>query len=139
MCCIVSAGAAPGNSTVIIDEPSLFDFIVRAAVSEYGDVQRILLAPSTADSRDILLAITQLLLFEQWQRRQPQQLQQRRQQQQQPVGGNGSGPASMYYRQFKTLCHKASTGMHGMPGHMPVLMCDAGRTWQLQEHVGCSR
>jgi hypothetical protein len=103
-CCAASAGAEPGNSTVISDEPSLFDFIVRAAVSEYGDVQRILLAPSTADSRNILLAITQLLLFEQWQRRQQQQRQQR--QQQEPVGEGG--PSSMNYRQFKTLCNNVS-------------------------------
>jgi len=99
VCVCTPAGAAPGSSTVINDEPSLFDFIVKAAVSEYGGVQRVLLAPSTADSRAILLAVTQLLLYEQWQRRQ-------RQQQQVSTAAGERGRRQLSYRQLKTLCHQ---------------------------------
>jgi hypothetical protein len=95
------AGSAPGTSTVIDDESSLFDFIARAALSEYGDVQRVLLAPSTKDSRDILLAISQLMTFEQCQ----QQQQGRQQQQQQQHTGQGSS-STLTYKELKTLCHQ---------------------------------
>ena len=89
------AGSAPGTSTVIDDESSLFDFIARAALSEYGDVQRVLLAPSTKDSRDILLAISQLMTFEQHQQQQ---------QQQQRTGQVSS--SRLTYKELKALCHQ---------------------------------
>jgi hypothetical protein len=62
-------------------------------------VQRVLLAPSTKDCRDILLAISQLMLFEQC-----QQQQQGRQQQQQHTGQGSSG--RLTYKELKTLCHQ---------------------------------
>lgn len=113
-CVYACAGAPAGSSAVINNEASLFDFIIRAAASEYGDVQRVLLAPSPADSRGILLAVTQLLLYEQWQRRrqeQPQQLLQRQQSQgvvgrQGAAQDNDNSSSSMTYRQFKSLCHQ---------------------------------
>jgi hypothetical protein len=101
---ILPSQASPqGTSTVIDDDSSLFDFITPAALSEYGAVQRVLLAPSTTDSRDILQAISQLMLFEQWQQRgQAGRLHQR---QQQRCTGHGlsSRPA---YKELKAMCHQ---------------------------------
>jgi hypothetical protein len=84
----------------------MFDFITRAVLSEYGAVQRVLLAPSTKDSWDILLAISQLMLFEQCQQQQGQagRLQQQQQQQRQHAG-QGSN-SKLTYRELKTLCHQ---------------------------------
>lgn len=62
---VYSSRGSSQSHTAIYDEASLFDFIVRAAVSSYGTSQKILLAPSTEDTRSILLAVTQLLVHEQ--------------------------------------------------------------------------
>lgn len=61
-------------------------------------MQRVLLAPATSDSRDILLAVTQLLMYEQWQRGQQQGRRLLQQQQQQR--------RVLTYRELKTLCNQ---------------------------------
>lgn len=117
MCCqcaVAAAGTAPESSTVISNEFSLFDFIVKAAVSEQGDVQRVLLAPSTADSRGILLAVSQLLLYEHWARQQGQQgrpARAHRQEHQQGVVFEQQDGECVTYRQFKSLCNQVCSSL----------------------------
>lgn len=61
---VYSTKGSSNSHTAIYDEATLFDFIVRVAVSSYGSIQKILLAPSTGDTRCILLALYQLLIYE---------------------------------------------------------------------------
>lgn len=90
--CVAYGSGAP-SGTVVNDEASLFDLMVRLAVSEQGAVQRVLLAPSPADTCAILLAVTQLLT------------RQHHTQQQQP-GAEQQPPTT--YQQFKSLCSQVS-------------------------------
>ena len=112
---------ASSSQTVINSEATLFDFQIRVAVSPYGAVQKFLLAPSTADTRAIVFAISQLLAYEhhqqnqrqgeqQQQQRQGEQQgrQQQQQQQQQRQAVLGAGGADTSYKDFKGLCQQVN-------------------------------
>jgi hypothetical protein len=107
----------PGSTTAactVDSEASLFDFIVRAAVSSYGSTQRILLTPTEGDSRGVLLAMSQLLLHEMRQLQLNQQQQhnrqtsglpqpQQQQQQQQLLAATQTS-----YPEFSSLCQQVN-------------------------------
>jgi hypothetical protein len=95
-------------------EASLFDFTVRAAVSPYGSTQRILLTPTEGDSREVLLAMSQLLLHEMRQLQLDQQQQRQHQRtpglppQQQQQQHRLLAATQTSYREFSSLCHQVN-------------------------------
>ncbi|KAF6265830.1 hypothetical protein COO60DRAFT_764148 [Scenedesmus sp. NREL 46B-D3] len=108
----------PGSSTsacTVDSEASLFDFVVRAALSPYGGTQRILLTPTEGDSRAVLLAMSQLLLHEVRQLQLHQHQRQRRQadgsshpQQQQQHQHQLLAASQTSYPEFAGLCQQVN-------------------------------
>ncbi|WIA11755.1 hypothetical protein OEZ85_011850 [Tetradesmus obliquus] len=128
----------PGSSTAactVDSEASLFDFIVRAAVSPYGGTQRILLTPSEGDTRAVLLAMSQLLLHEmqQLQRHAANSTQQQQQQQQQH---KLLAATQTSYPEFASLCQQVN---HRLPrSQLPIELCSMAAVSPVSPEVAFS-
>jgi hypothetical protein len=102
---VYQPGPNPTTGACTVDsETSLFDFIVRAAVSPYGSTQRVLLTPTEGDSRAVLLAMTQLLLHEMQQLQLDQQRQAAGLQQQHKL----LAASQTSYPEFVSLCQQVN-------------------------------